>query len=99
MEINPVSMIMPLAPTDVAVRPNGSVELTLATVAAVRALNRSELLGEDRQLLFARDGETQKFVVKIVSRKTGEVLEQIPPESVLKIMEDLRKQGRDGSEA
>jgi len=99
MEINPLSLSRPLAPMDAVVKPSGSAELTLATVAAVRALNRSELFREDRQLLFARDAETQKPVVRIVSRRTGEVLDQIPPESVLKIMADLRKQGRDGSEA
>jgi uncharacterized FlaG/YvyC family protein len=95
MEITPVSQ-RPQAPTDATLRPSASTELMRATVAAVRALNRPELLGEDRELLFARDSETRKPIVKIVSRKTGEVLEQMPPEGVLRIMAELEKQGSGG---
>ena len=97
MEITPLSRNSPLAPADAAPKlDNGSTQLTRATVAAVRALNKSELLGEDRQLLFTRDSDTRKPVVRIVSRKTGEVLDQIPAERVLKILADLGKHGEDG---
>ena len=97
MEINPISRTNPLLLTDPNPKLEGNTEITRATVAAVRALNKSELFGEDRQLLFTRDAETRKPVVKIVSRKTGEVLDQIPPEGVLRIMADLGKQGQEGS--
>ena len=60
-----------------------------AVVVAVRALNKSEMLGSDRQLQFARDSQTQKMVIRIMDRKTGEVLDQIPPEEVLRILANL----------
>ena len=62
-----------------------------AVVAAVRALNRSELLGSDRELQFARDSQTQKMVIQIVDSQSGDVLDQIPPEQVLRMMADFGK--------
>jgi uncharacterized FlaG/YvyC family protein len=70
-----------------------------AATAAVRALNRSDLLGEDRELLFARDSETQQFVIRIVSRTSGDVLTQIPQETVLRILADLQIRGKGGNAA
>ena len=60
-----------------------------AVVAAVRALNKSELLGSDRELQFTRDSQTQKMVIQIVDSKSGDVLNQIPPEQVLRIMANI----------
>lgn len=54
-------------------------------VTAVHEVNRSELLGEGRQLTFTRDPDTRKPVIQIVDQNTGEVLDQIPPESVLQL--------------
>jgi uncharacterized FlaG/YvyC family protein len=96
MEISPITRTNPLMPADPTPKLEGNTDLTKSAVAAVRALNKSELFGEDRQLLFTRDADTRKPVVRIVSRKTGEVLDQIPPEAVLKIMADLGKQGQEG---
>ena len=60
-------------------------------VTAVRALNKSELYGEDRQLQFARDPGTRMMVIRIVRPNTGEVIEQIPPEHVLRAFESLEQ--------
>jgi uncharacterized FlaG/YvyC family protein len=99
MEINPLSLVNPLTPIDSAAGLDGNTEQTRAAVTAVRALNKSELFGQDRELLFTRDSDTRKPVIRIVSRTTGEVLDQIPPERVLKIAAELAKQGKDGSAA
>lgn len=99
MEINPLSLISPLTPPNPNAKLEGPTELTRAAVAAVRALNKTEMFGDDRQLLFARDSETRKPVIRIVSRKTGEVLDQLPPEHVLRIMASLSMPKEDGSVA
>ena len=65
--------------------------ISVDTVTAVRALNKSELLG-NHELLFARDSATRTTVIQIVERNTGEVLEQIPPEQVLQMMAQLAEQ-------
>jgi len=58
-------------------------------VTAVRALNKSELYGQDRQLQFSRDPDTHMPVVKVIQPGTGEVIDQIPAEQVLKAYESL----------
>jgi len=96
MEINPLSLVNPLTSIDPAAKPDSATELTRAAVTAVRALNKSELLGQDRELLFTRDSDTRKPVIQIVSRQTGEILDQIPPERVLEIAANLATYGEDG---
>ena len=54
-------------------------------VTAVNEINKSELMGEGRQLTFTRDPATRKPVIQIVDQDTGEVLDQIPPETVLQL--------------
>ena len=71
MEISPLSRISTAVPVDPVARPLSNVE---RMQIAVRELNHSEMFGADRQLEFARDDETQKMVIRIVQRKTGEVL-------------------------
>jgi hypothetical protein len=41
-------------------------------VQAVKALNQSEMLGQDNELLFQRDRQSQRMVIRVVNRKTGE---------------------------
>lgn len=59
-------------------------------VRAVAALNKAGLTGDERQLVFQRDAETQKMVIRLVDRQTSEVISQIPPEYVLRLAEDLK---------
>jgi uncharacterized FlaG/YvyC family protein len=61
-------------------------------VKAVKALNGTEMFGDDNQLTFRRDPETQRMVIRVVNRKTEEVVTQIPPEYVLRLAEDLKRQ-------
>ena len=58
-------------------------------VSAVQALNKSELFGENRQLQFTRDDATHRMIIKIVNPKTGETIDQIPPETVLRMGAEL----------
>ena len=59
-------------------------------VRAVKALNATEMFGDENQLTFRRDPETQRMVIRLVNRKTDEVIAQIPPEYVLRLAEDLK---------
>lgn len=43
----------------------------------------------NRDLRFSVDKETEKTVIKIVDSKTGEVIRQIPPEVMLKLMHHI----------
>ena len=59
-------------------------------VTAVHEVNKSELMGEGRQLTFTRDPETRRPVIQIVDQSTGEVLDQIPSATILELAQQLR---------
>jgi uncharacterized FlaG/YvyC family protein len=58
-------------------------------VQAVKALNGTEMLGEN-ELEFQRDPQTQRMLVRVVNRKTKELVSQVPPEYVLALSENLK---------
>jgi flagellar protein FlaG len=62
-------------------------------VQAVKAVNGTEMFGMENELRFQKDPETNRFVVRVVNRKTREVISQVPEEYILRLAEDLKKQG------
>ena len=58
-------------------------------VQAVKALNAAELFGQNSELTFLLDRRTQRPVIRLVDRKTKDVIRQIPPEHVLRMARDL----------
>jgi uncharacterized FlaG/YvyC family protein len=91
MEIHALYGASQTLPIDPVSRSREDADAQQAVVAAVRALNKSELLGGDRELLFTRDSQTQKMVIQIVDSKSGDVVDQIPPEQVLRLMANFGK--------
>jgi len=57
----------------------------------VKAVNAVELFGQNNELTFIMDRATRRAVVRIVDRKSGEVVEQIPAEYVLRMAEELKR--------
>ena len=91
MEIQSLYGVTQTTPIDPASRLRDNADAQQAVIAAVRALNKSELLGSGREMQFTRDSQTQKMVIQIVDSKSGDVLDQIPPEQVLRIMANFGK--------
>ena len=60
-------------------------------VQAVKALNATEMFGQDNELVFQMDRQTRRMVIQIVNSKTKEVLTQVPAAYVLRLSEDLKK--------
>ena len=60
-------------------------------IQAVRAVNAAELFGQQNELSFAFNRHAQKAVVRIVDRKTRELVQQIPTEQVLRLAEELKE--------
>lgn len=81
--------------------PNAPVQVTPATVdhraenrevvQAVKALNGTEMFGEDNQLRFQKDPQTGRMVVRVVNNKTQEVVSQIPAEYLLRLAEEIKQ--------
>ena len=90
MEIHSLYGVSQTTPLDPASKSREDIDAQQAMIAAVRALNKSELLGSGRELKFTRDTQTQKMVIQIVDT-SGDVVDQIPPEQVLRIMANLGK--------
>ena len=60
-------------------------------VQAVKALNETEMFGQDNQLEFQRDQSSRRMVIRVVNRKTNEVISQVPAEYVLRLAQDFKK--------
>jgi flagellar protein FlaG len=60
-------------------------------VQAVKALNATEMFGQENQLTFQMDRQSKRMVVQVVNRQTKEVVSQIPADCVLRLSEDLEK--------
>ena len=62
-------------------------------IEAVAKVNKSELLGQDKELTFQMDRETGRAVIRVVNRQTREVIQQTPPEYVLEVAKALEQAG------
>jgi flagellar protein FlaG len=63
---------------------------TREVVQAVKALNATQMFGEENELEFQMDRQAKRMVIQIVNRETQEVVLQIPAEYVLRLSEDLK---------
>jgi flagellar protein FlaG len=61
-----------------------------ALLQAVKTVNASEMLGEN-ELTFRIDKKAGIAVVRIVNRETGELVQQIPNEQVLRMAEESNR--------
>jgi uncharacterized FlaG/YvyC family protein len=60
-------------------------------IQAVKNLNAAEMMGHDNQLQFRVDRQAKRMRVRLVRRQTGELIEEISAEDVLRLAEDLPK--------
>jgi len=77
-----------------AVAPVEQPTETRDLVQAVKALNATEMFGQDNELVFHMDRQARRLVIQVVNSKTKEVLSQVPPDYILRLSEDLNKPGK-----
>ena len=82
--LNPVS-----APAHVAPDPVENRDIS----QAVHALNAAQYFCDNNELSFLLDRQTRLPVIRIVNKKTKEMVDQIPPEYILRLAEQFRQQG------
>ena len=92
MQIPPDYSNKPALPLALAIAAPELAAHTRVTQNAVQAVNESELLGFDRELRFTQDPKTKRAVVKVINTSTGEILLQLPDETVIRIAEALKQQ-------
>jgi uncharacterized FlaG/YvyC family protein len=90
MDVSALSRISQALPAAATALPVDKAAENREVVQAVKALNSTEMFGQDNDLVFQKDPQSQRMVVKIVNRKTNDVISQIPPEYVLALADDLK---------
>jgi uncharacterized FlaG/YvyC family protein len=60
-------------------------------VQAVKAVNEAALFGQQYELNFDRDPNSGRTLLRLVDRKTREVVRQIPPDYVLRLARDASR--------
>jgi flagellar protein FlaG len=91
MDVSAANRIAHNVPTNAATITPDAAEQNREVVQAVKALNQTEMFGQENELQFQLDPATRRMVVRVVDRKTKEVISQAPPEYVLRLAEDLKK--------
>ena len=97
MAIGPLSSVNMSAPVNTVPAQQETTSSVRQIVTAIRGLNKSELLGQGRELTFRRDPQTQHPVIQIIDQDTGDVIDQVPPEAVLLLAAQLDKQQPKGN--
>jgi len=59
-------------------------------LTTVRTLNNLNI--PDREFAVLRDPQSQKFVIRVVDRNTGDVIDQFPPEDILNLLSQFAAQ-------
>jgi uncharacterized FlaG/YvyC family protein len=59
-----------------------------ALLQAVKAVNAAQLFGQENEVTFIIDRAVNIAVVRIVNKDTGELVDQIPNEQMLKMAEE-----------
>ena len=82
MDVAPLhnAPIVASAPVSVAAEQQAG---NLQLVQAVHAINAAELYGEENELTLALDRRTRRATVRLVRRKTGQVIREVPADQVL----------------
>lgn len=62
-----------------------------ALIRAAGVINASGSLGTNNELVFVMDRITHKAIMRVIDRKTKEVVMQLPAEYVLRLAEDAQK--------
>jgi uncharacterized FlaG/YvyC family protein len=91
MDISAINRGVPAIASSTAAAPvDNSASANRDVVQAVKALNGADMFGEN-ELTFQKDPQTHHMVIRIVNKKTQDVVLQIPPEYVLELAQDLKQ--------
>lgn len=84
MDVAPLHNAPIVASSPVSVAAGQQAE-NLQLVQAVHAINAAELYGEENELTLALDRRTRRATVRLIHRKTGQVIREIPAEQILSV--------------
>ena len=70
------------------------VNPTAEAVNPVSASSKQELLGDRRGIAMNYDAESGTLVTQVVDRKTKEVVYQAPPDRIVELAKEMKRNGR-----
>ncbi|MGE5488866.1 MAG: flagellar protein FlaG [bacterium] len=91
MNVDPISAVGRHAQAPVEAPAPAELAANRETIQAVHAVNGAELFGQNSELTFTFDRETRQPIIRLVDRRTNEVIRQIPPETVLRLSQALER--------
>jgi uncharacterized FlaG/YvyC family protein len=83
---NPAQHVHAPAAPNPAVPPN---EQQRSLIRAVSAVNSAQSFGPDNEVTYQVDRKANQMVLRVVNRKSGQLVNQIPPEYVLRMAEKI----------
>ncbi len=94
--VNPIQGAGQAMATAIAPMPPERTAEQREIIQAIKAVNATEMFGQNSELTFVLDRQTHRPLVRIVDRKTNELIQQIPPEYLLRMAEDLKRTDNEG---
>jgi hypothetical protein len=93
MASGPVQNVNLFAPVDTSTDRTDMGVTFREIVTAIRGLNESELMGNQRELRMTRN-RAGRTVIELVDRETGEILGDLTPNEILDMADELRREQR-----
>lgn len=93
MGIGPVNQVNLSAPVDITTELTNLGVTLREIVTAIRGLNESELMGNQRELRMTRNRKG-RALIELVDRETGEILGELPPDEVVTMADELQREQR-----
>jgi uncharacterized FlaG/YvyC family protein len=88
MDISPVNRNGALPAAAPAIPADQAAE-NREVIQAVKAVNSAEVFGGQNELTFQLDPKTHRVLIRVINRKTKEIVDQYQPEYILLLAEDL----------
>jgi flagellar protein FlaG len=66
------------------------LQVKRATAQAVAEVNAAQVFGQNNELTFAVDRATKRTVIRLVDKNTGDVVRQVPSETILHLAAALK---------
>jgi flagellar protein FlaG len=89
MEISSINAVIAAAAGPTFQKPAELQAEDRELIRAVKKVNEASYLGKDTELTFVLDRESKRPLIRLVDRETKEVIQQIPPEYVLRLASEL----------
>ena len=96
MDISSVNNLAAAGATPAPASPGPVSADQQSLIQAVKAVNAADLFGPNNELSFQLDRNARQVVIRIVNRDTHELVDQLPPEYVLRLAEEIGE-GKNGT--